>query len=114
MDARDYLKLSRDLSQRQFPSGIINNYVKATDSLTYRKSDRVWPSSDTLKMRLAGEPASVKAPSRHSAGHRQEEGRGSANTQDSFHRLYLLHRLNRRHSGHREAGSALERLRRTR
>ena len=38
----------------------------------------------------------------------------SANTQDLFHRLCLLHRLNRRHSGHWEAGSALESLRRSR
>jgi hypothetical protein len=37
----------------------------------------------------------------------------SANTHHLFHRLCLLHRLNRRHSGQWEAGSALESMRRT-
>ena len=36
----------------------------------------------------------------------------SANTRDLFHRLCLLHRLNRRHSGNWQAGAALEAMRR--
>lgn len=38
----------------------------------------------------------------------------SVNTRDLFHRLCLLHRLNRRHSGHWQAGSALEAVRKRR
>jgi hypothetical protein len=44
----------------------------------------------------------------------REKLAASANTRDLFHRLCLLHRLNRRHSGNWQAGSALADMRRAR
>ncbi|ESQ13421.1 MAG TPA: hypothetical protein DDY14_09165 [Chromatiaceae bacterium] len=38
----------------------------------------------------------------------------SVNTRNLFHRLCQLHRLNRRHNGHWQAGAALEQVRRAR
>ncbi len=38
----------------------------------------------------------------------------SANTRNLFHRVCLLHRLNRRHNGHWQAGAVLEEVRRAR
>jgi hypothetical protein len=41
----------------------------------------------------------------------KEKLAASASTRDLFHRLCLLHRLNRRHSGNWHAGPALQAMR---